>query len=493
VCGIVGFITTDPIINVKRANYFEQALYADAVRGRHSTGVFTVEHDGKAFFNKDIVDAQRFLDSQGSYRYVRSVDSGVRVAVGHNRYATMGGRGRDSAHPFCTQHVTLVHNGTLRDYQWMKKYEKADVDSARLAQTLSEDEPGGKATLEKVKGAYALVWYDNRTQHLYMARNSERPLYLATVDGTLYFASEGKMLEWLLSDPRTGISNNAKAHILPTHSIHRWAVTAKDPVLKPKVTKYTPPKPVVYEPVYGAWNGGGQHGHGAQQALNLVGAKAGEGAGKVLSPQSRASATDLNTKLKELGFAATYGDIIEVQAGELELYSNAGILGRTLGWFEEDEAELLLAENSDFRGQVYADVHQVPMLTKAKVQEGHWHDSYQARIVGISPVQPDWMCANDVLLSTVFEAVGGRSEPYTLWTGKLKKFFKTTRHRYSINDLPKWELNGAKLTNRELDMLTVEKKCVSCSTPADLIPREEIRIGKSLKFLSCTTCLGAVK
>ena len=38
-CGIVGFVNTDPLIKKPRADWLEQALYVDQLRGIHSTGL----------------------------------------------------------------------------------------------------------------------------------------------------------------------------------------------------------------------------------------------------------------------------------------------------------------------------------------------------------------------------------------------------------------------------------------------------------------------
>ncbi len=50
-------------------------------------------------------------------------------------------------------------------------------------------------------GAFALVWYDKKTNAVHMCRNAERTLFTALSDDnrTLYWASEAGMLEWILA------------------------------------------------------------------------------------------------------------------------------------------------------------------------------------------------------------------------------------------------------------------------------------------------------
>ena len=158
-CGLSGFVTKSLTFETKKANFLEQALYAGALRGQHATGLFTVNDEGHAFFAKDALPSSKFVDQEGIAKYVRGVATKTRAAVGHNRHATSGGRGYGAAHPFCTKHVTLVHNGTLTDYHKFPDHEQATSDSARLTQALSEADPGGKDILEGVHGAYALVWF----------------------------------------------------------------------------------------------------------------------------------------------------------------------------------------------------------------------------------------------------------------------------------------------------------------------------------------------
>jgi hypothetical protein len=61
---------------------------------------------------------------------------------------------------------------------------------------MSVDKP--RNVLEKINGAFSLVWYDNKDNSLHFARNDERPMYIGvSVHNDLIYASEKGMLEWL--------------------------------------------------------------------------------------------------------------------------------------------------------------------------------------------------------------------------------------------------------------------------------------------------------
>jgi predicted glutamine amidotransferase len=118
--------------------------------------------------------------------------------VGHNRFATTGSINDTNAHPFSHGDITLFHNGTLNSHNLLNK-ENYTVDSEAITANFSKS-LNIKESLESLKGAYSLVWYDDALQTLNFARNKERPMYFATIKGSksTFFASEKGMLEWLL-------------------------------------------------------------------------------------------------------------------------------------------------------------------------------------------------------------------------------------------------------------------------------------------------------
>lgn len=123
-----------------------------------------------------------------------------RVLLGHNRYGTQGSNSDDSnAHPFTYGDITMVHNGTLTSRTGLKNHHI--VDSCALAMEIADTKPEQYTKLlEKIQGAYVLVWVNRETKRVYFARNDERPLFLISCfkSKTIMFASEKWMLDHLL-------------------------------------------------------------------------------------------------------------------------------------------------------------------------------------------------------------------------------------------------------------------------------------------------------
>jgi len=121
--------------------------------------------------------------------------------MGHNRYATKGGISIETAHPFRHGNITLCHNGTLIDHKNLLDNKEFDVDSEAICYLISTSQDVTK-DLEKIKGAYALTWFNAQDSTFNMARNSQRELYLAKViskthKGAFIYASEAAMITWL--------------------------------------------------------------------------------------------------------------------------------------------------------------------------------------------------------------------------------------------------------------------------------------------------------
>ncbi len=203
------------VITETKISFFESMLHADVVRGRHSTGVYRSDVTGAIQIYKDAVPSPAYLEQEGWYNLrganltphqVKTVvDAGLpepqkqsNFYVGHNRYATMGAKTAQNAHPFQIGDVTLVHNGTLDNQGRLPDSTDFEVDSCNIAHAINKE--GIDVTIQKLQGAFTLIWHDARDQTVNFVRNSKRPLYMVEfTDGTWAAASEKDMLLWLNS------------------------------------------------------------------------------------------------------------------------------------------------------------------------------------------------------------------------------------------------------------------------------------------------------
>ena len=62
-CGIVGFINRETTYKDKESilKWFNQALYCDALRGKHGTGVVAVNKSGSVITHKRALQASDFV------------------------------------------------------------------------------------------------------------------------------------------------------------------------------------------------------------------------------------------------------------------------------------------------------------------------------------------------------------------------------------------------------------------------------------------------
>lgn len=191
-CGIVGVINHKQSgLSADDRNVFKRLLYIDVERGPDSTGIFSVSNGGKVDLLKSAEPSYDFLKHKEVDELIGRAYSNGTFIVGHNRKATQGSIKDENAHPFAEGNVVLVHNGSLWNH---RSVEDVDVDSRAIAMALNKANNNVTEVFNKLKGAYACVWYDNLTQSLNFFRNKERPLFFYEINGTTFFASEWLML-----------------------------------------------------------------------------------------------------------------------------------------------------------------------------------------------------------------------------------------------------------------------------------------------------------
>lgn len=244
-CGIIGTISPKNRLfsdNKQRTDFFWQGLYADTLRGFDSTGMFGVKENANAEYYKRALAAYDFLTLRTTGGLLKKM-SEFPICVGHNRAATKGTVIDDNAHPFVHKDVIMVHNGTLTNQYALAG--QHDVDSQALAQELHENEANLQAVVSKVKGAYAIAWFNMRTRKFRLLRNDERPMAIAkSREGTWYFGSELDMIKWILG--RRGIEVKIeKSYNTKEYQVYEWDLADLSKLKTYKLEKPAAPAPML--------------------------------------------------------------------------------------------------------------------------------------------------------------------------------------------------------------------------------------------------------
>jgi predicted glutamine amidotransferase len=226
---------------------FEGLLWADALRGPDSTGVFGVNRYGNVDYLKTKGATDELFRSKEWSSFKDDIYSQFHMLVGHNRKATKGATTDENAHPFVEGNTILVHNGTLFNHSSLTD-KKVDVDSHAILHSIVER--GFEKTIEELDGAFTLVWYSAEDKQLQVIRNDQRPLFIANTPGAWVFASEDKMLKWILDREDIKITDmtNCKPGTLYTFDLdkkdtmwYRPLKLRKAPVYVQSTAVYVPP------------------------------------------------------------------------------------------------------------------------------------------------------------------------------------------------------------------------------------------------------------
>lgn len=196
-CGLLGLIArTNGGFTHSDMTAFEQMMIVNTLRGKDSVGVFTKFGNGDVQAIKHGSNPFNLLRTTEWSEFRQKVINRGRFIIGHNRAATSGAVTTENAHPFVEGHIILVHNGTLRSQNNLTRATTV-VDSHAICHALSEEEGDPRRVLDKIDGAFALIWYDSKKDKLFAARNEERPLVMLESERHFALASEA----WIAGYP----------------------------------------------------------------------------------------------------------------------------------------------------------------------------------------------------------------------------------------------------------------------------------------------------
>lgn len=197
-CGIVAVVSKYQAgLTKQECDIFDSLLFIDQLRGADSTGVFMVEKDGDVSLAKEACNSTEFRTKPEYKTMLGDAFRKGLALVGHNRAATKGVISDENAHPFVVDdNITLVHNGTLFNH---KELADTEVDSNAIAHVIYEEGDDVEKAMQRINGAYALVWSNFKEGTLNFLRNTQRPLHWMETSSAWIWASEENMLWWIAS------------------------------------------------------------------------------------------------------------------------------------------------------------------------------------------------------------------------------------------------------------------------------------------------------
>jgi Glutamine amidotransferase domain len=196
-CGIIATHTAGKFgFYPAEIQQFKQMLILTSFRGIDGTGLAGADYINGVDVVKAVDNPYNLLAYNKANDFFNLFLNDYRTVLGHCRYSTMGAVDALSAHPFQEGAITLIHNGVIRNFKELKGDRVVSVDSHLVACLLNEKP--AKEVIESLQGAYVLMWIDTRDNSFNIARNKERPLFVATnkTKTTLVFSSEKATLTW---------------------------------------------------------------------------------------------------------------------------------------------------------------------------------------------------------------------------------------------------------------------------------------------------------
>jgi glucosamine--fructose-6-phosphate aminotransferase (isomerizing) len=250
-CGIIGICQWGKgVIGEPLGSFLKKSLHRLEYRGYDSVGFAVIDQEGRIFIRK----------KKGKLADVESVlgfDSfdGI-VGIAHARWATHGEPSDRNAHPHidCIGCVSVVHNGTLQNYQELKEFLisrghllRSDTDTELIAHLLEEKLGEGveplealRAVIRSIKGTYAFLAYICKDQgKIYFAKNIS-PMVIGVGENFNIIASD---IPAILSHTKKAIviEDGEIGYISPTNIyIEKLSGDTVDPSSRIAIIDWTP-------------------------------------------------------------------------------------------------------------------------------------------------------------------------------------------------------------------------------------------------------------
>ncbi|WP_259068794.1 glutamine--fructose-6-phosphate transaminase (isomerizing) [Mucilaginibacter sp. X4EP1] len=193
-CGIVGYIG------------FRDA-YPIIIKGLHRLEYRGYDSAGISLFDKELKVYKKAGKVSDLENFVKDVELGGSMGMGHTRWATHGAPSDRNSHPHSSgnRKLTIIHNGIIENYGIIKEtlvskghVFKSDTDTEVLIHLVEDiqNETGldlreaVRVALTKVIGAYAIVIMSADEPDLLIAARKGSPMVIGVGQGEYFIASD---------------------------------------------------------------------------------------------------------------------------------------------------------------------------------------------------------------------------------------------------------------------------------------------------------------
>jgi len=193
-CGIVGYIG------------FREA-YPIIIKGLHRLEYRGYDSAGISLFDKELKVYKKAGKVSDLESFVKDIDLGGSMGMGHTRWATHGAPSDRNSHPHSSgnRKLTIIHNGIIENYGIIKEtltskghVFKSDTDTEVLIHLVEDiqNETGldlreaVRVALTKVIGAYAIVIMSADEPDLLIAARKGSPMVIGVGQGEYFIASD---------------------------------------------------------------------------------------------------------------------------------------------------------------------------------------------------------------------------------------------------------------------------------------------------------------
>ena len=195
-CGIIGILGKNEV-----APLLMEGLRRLEYRGYDSAGIATLVngHIDRRRAEGKLVNLARVLDSN---------PIGGTIGIGHTRWATHGVPNEVNAHPHATDHVAVVHNGIIENFQELRaelsergNQFETETDTEVVAHLLTRYLEDGMSpqqaiseAMGRLEGAFALAIVFSGRHDLMIGARRGSPLAVGYGDGEMFLGSDALAL-----------------------------------------------------------------------------------------------------------------------------------------------------------------------------------------------------------------------------------------------------------------------------------------------------------